>query len=67
MKNNPVVFWELASHDMEKSTQFFRKVFNWQIDFNEKLGFYSVLEIGDAQRRQLMAEYSRLSGQNCLF
>ena len=46
MKNNPVVFWELASYDMEKSTQFFRKVFDWQIELNEKLGFYIVPECG---------------------
>lgn len=46
LKNNPVVFWELASYDMEKSTQFFRKVFDWQIEFNEKQGFYIVPECG---------------------
>ena len=49
MKTNPVVFWELASHDMEKSVQFFRTVFDWQIDFNQKLGFYDVPECGDGQ------------------
>jgi predicted enzyme related to lactoylglutathione lyase len=44
MQKNPVVFWELASHDMERSVQFFQKVFDWQIDFNERLGFYIVPE-----------------------
>jgi predicted enzyme related to lactoylglutathione lyase len=42
MQTNPVVFWELASHDMEKSVAFFREVFDWQIDFDEGLGFYII-------------------------
>lgn len=29
---NPVVFWELASHDAEKSIAFFEAIFDW--DFN---------------------------------
>jgi predicted enzyme related to lactoylglutathione lyase len=44
MQTNPVVFWELASNDMEKSVTFFREVFDWQIDFNERLGFYLIPE-----------------------
>lgn len=46
MQKNPVVFWELASHDQEKSVEFFRSVFGWQIEFNERLGFY-VFEAGE--------------------
>ena len=42
MQKNPVVFWELASHDMEKSVRFFRDVFEWQIDFDDQLGFYII-------------------------
>jgi len=42
MQKNPVIFWELASNDMEKSVQFFRDVFEWRIEFNESLGFYIV-------------------------
>ena len=42
MQKNPIVFWELATQDMEKSVAFFRKVFEWQVDFNEKLGFYFI-------------------------
>jgi predicted enzyme related to lactoylglutathione lyase len=42
MQKNPVVFWELASHDMEKSVRFFRDVFEWQIDFDDHLGFYII-------------------------
>jgi len=39
---NPIVFWELASHDQEKSVLFFREVFGWKISFDEDLGFYTV-------------------------
>ena len=39
---NPIVFWELASNDQEKSVEFFRKVFDWNIEFDERLGFYTI-------------------------
>jgi len=42
MQKNPIVFWELASHDMEKSVKFLREVFDWQIEFNDRLGFYVI-------------------------
>jgi len=42
MSGHPVVFWELASHDMEKSAVFFRSVFDWEIVFDDRLGFYIV-------------------------
>lgn len=42
MGKNPVVFWELASHDAEKSVAFFREVFEWDVQFDERLGFYGV-------------------------
>ncbi len=42
MQKNPVVFWELASNDMEKSVRFFREVFEWQIEFDEGLGFFII-------------------------
>jgi predicted enzyme related to lactoylglutathione lyase len=29
---NPVVFWELACHDSEKSVEFFEKVFEWKTE-----------------------------------
>ena len=29
---NPVVFWELACHDAEKSVEFFEKVFEWKTE-----------------------------------
>jgi predicted enzyme related to lactoylglutathione lyase len=45
MQKNPVVFWELATHDMEKTVEFFREVFEWEITFNDRLGFYIIHEI----------------------
>lgn len=39
---NPVAFWELASNDSDKSAEFFRKVFDWKVEFSDKLGFYEV-------------------------
>ncbi len=40
MQKNPIVFWELASHDADRSVQFFRDVFEWEIEIDERLGFY---------------------------
>ncbi len=40
MSNNPVCWWELASHDAEKSVAFLKTVFEWNLTFDEKLGFY---------------------------
>jgi uncharacterized protein len=40
-KNN-VCFWELATHDDEKSVTFFRKLFDWDIQWNEKVRFYTI-------------------------
>lgn len=45
MQKNPVVFWELATHDMEKTIEFFKEVFEWKIEFNDRLGFYIIPEI----------------------
>lgn len=43
MKDNAVVCWELASHDQDRSAEFFRAVFGWEVRFDERLGFYRVL------------------------
>ncbi len=45
MQKNPVVFWELATHDMEKTIEFFKEVFEWKIEFSDRLGFYIIPEI----------------------
>ncbi len=42
MKDNPVVLWELASHDDKRSAEFFRVVFGWEVEFDERVGFYRV-------------------------
>ena len=42
MQKNPIVFWELATHDMDKTVEFFREVFEWKIEFNDRLGFYII-------------------------
>ena len=44
MQKNPIVFWELATHNMEKTVEFFREVFEWKIEFNDRLGFYIIPE-----------------------
>jgi predicted enzyme related to lactoylglutathione lyase len=46
---HPVLFWELASHDMDRSADFFREVFDWDIRFDEDLGFYKA-PAGDASK-----------------
>ena len=38
--DNPIVWWELATQDADKSVKFLREVFGWELKFNEKLGFY---------------------------
>lgn len=40
MSANPVCWWELASHDADKTVAFLKKVFDWNLVFDEKLGFY---------------------------
>ena len=50
MQKNPIVFWELASHDMEKTVEFFRSVFEWKIEFNDRLGFYIIPEITSPEK-----------------
>ena len=42
MNNNPVVFWELASHDAEKTVAFLKAVFNWDITLDEVTGIYEI-------------------------
>lgn len=42
MSANPIVWWELATHDAKKTVQFFRAVFEWQIEFDEKAGFFKI-------------------------
>jgi uncharacterized protein len=34
MSNNPVVYWELASHDATKTVDFLKKVFDWDFEYD---------------------------------
>jgi uncharacterized protein len=36
MPNNPVVYWELASHDATKTVAFLKKVFDWDFAYDER-------------------------------
>ena len=47
MPSNPVCFWELASHDADKSVQFFKKVFGWDFNYDENTTIHE-LPAGDA-------------------
>lgn len=40
MAGDPIVWWELATHNAEKSVAFFEKVFGWDLPFNEQAGFH---------------------------
>jgi len=42
MQKNPVFFWELASHDAEKTIEFLKKVFDWEVELDEQLGIYEI-------------------------
>jgi uncharacterized protein len=45
---NPVVYWELASHDAKKTTEFLHKVFDWAPEYDAKSTIYE-LPAGDEQ------------------
>ena len=42
MPENPVVFWELASNDAEKSVEFFKTVFGWETNYDEDSGIHFI-------------------------
>lgn len=42
MQNNPVVFWELASHDAEKTVAFLERLFGWDIQLDELSGIFEI-------------------------
>lgn len=35
MSGNPIVYWELASSNAEKSVEFFCKAFNWNFEYDK--------------------------------
>jgi predicted enzyme related to lactoylglutathione lyase len=36
MNDNPVVFWEIASNDAEKSVKFMEQVFGWKSEYDRR-------------------------------
>jgi predicted enzyme related to lactoylglutathione lyase len=48
MQNNPVCYWELASHDAEKTIEFLKNIFDWKPEYDEKSGIYE-FPAGEAQ------------------
>jgi len=37
---DPVVYWEIASHNAEKTSVFLRRVFGWKPEYDEKTTIY---------------------------
>lgn len=37
---NPVIYWELASHDAKKTSDFLQNVFNWSLDYDPATTIY---------------------------
>ena len=46
---NPVCYWEIASHDAKKTTDFLRQVFGWEPELDEKTGIYEI-PAGESQQ-----------------
>lgn len=46
MPANPIIWWELATHDQEKSVRFFEKVFGWEFRLDPDLGFHKMTNGG---------------------
>jgi predicted enzyme related to lactoylglutathione lyase len=65
VKKNPVVYWELASHDAEKTTAFLKKVFGWAPEYDKKTGIYE-LPAGVAQKDFSGGGVLHYGGQNSL-
>jgi uncharacterized protein len=40
--SNPVVLWELATQDCHKSAEFFKQVFGWPVEYDERVAYYRV-------------------------
>ena len=40
MSDNPVVYWELASHDSEATVAFLKAVFGWEAEWDDRIGLY---------------------------
>lgn len=40
MSPNPIVYWEIASHDADETVQFLRDVFDWEPEWDQQVGLY---------------------------
>jgi len=40
MSNNPVIYWELASHDAEATKAFLCELFEWGAEWDSRIGLY---------------------------
>lgn len=49
MQKNPIVYWEIASHDADKSVKFLEEVFEWKSEYDEKSTIHEFLA-GDSQK-----------------
>jgi predicted enzyme related to lactoylglutathione lyase len=38
MAQNPVRWWEIASHDAEKTKEFLERLFDWKSEYDERIG-----------------------------
>jgi uncharacterized protein len=47
--NNPVVYWELASHDAARTVDFLHKVFGWTPEYDKKTTIYE-FPAGDSRQ-----------------
>ena len=50
VEQNPIVWWELATHDCEVSASFFKKVFGWDVVYDERVEYYRVMTGSQASR-----------------
>ena len=50
MSKNPVVYWELASHDAKATSEFLRQVFDWQIEYDAESGIFEIPAADDASQ-----------------
>jgi len=50
MSANPICWWELASHDAKKTVGFLNSVFEWNLVFDERLGFF-VMPAADGDKQ----------------
>jgi uncharacterized protein len=42
MAANPVVYWELASHDAAKTAEFLKRVLDWDLTLDASTGIYEL-------------------------